>query len=128
MTFIRNFMLLVLILGAAAITRANDYEVYGLTLRNSGELKFDVAVAAKVPGGWLSSDEWSVRGWISIEPKECKQVYHDETWGLVRGLAVHVAVVFTDSTGVWGDAHLQFFKDKDRSSYQFCGTKDNFEY
>jgi hypothetical protein len=120
-------MLLVLLLATAAITRANGYEIYGLTLCNSGELKFDVAVAAKVPGGWLSSDKWSVYGWIPIEPKECKQVYHDQTWGLVRDLAVHVAVVFTDSTGVWGDAQLQI-KDKDRSSYQFCGTKDYFEY
>jgi hypothetical protein len=127
MAFIRNCMLLVLMLGAAAITRANDYELYGLTLCNSGELKFDVAVAAKVPGGWFSSDKWSVYGWIPIEPKKCKQVYHDETWGLVRDLAVHVAVVFTDSTGVWGDAQLQF-KDKDRSSYQFCGSKDDFGY
>src|SRR5450631_955499 len=91
MTILRSFALLVLMLGAPAITRAIDYEQYGLTLCNSGELKFSVAVAAEVPGGWLSSTKWSVFGWITIEPKECKQVYQDQTWGLVRDLVVHVA-------------------------------------
>jgi uncharacterized membrane protein len=124
MTFLRNLLLLALLLGTAAGARAQRIEVYTLKVCNKGDLKFHVAVAAKVPG-WIS-DDWEVDGWITIKPKDCAEVYHHELANEGK-LFAHVAFAFTDSTGAFGPIILGD-KSHDKSSFKFCGTREDFHY
>jgi hypothetical protein len=58
MTFLRNLLLLALLLGTATIARTQEEDrvIHNLRYCNVGETKFSVAITAKFPGGWFESD------------------------------------------------------------------------
>ena len=134
MTFLRNYLILALLLGAATIARADDWTFYSASVCNKGKLGFSVAVVTFAPGTF--GDDWSVNGWTNIEPSECKNVYSYKAWADAerwrwRRPVLHLAFAFRDSTGAVGPVTLKIASSEQgakQSNLKFCGSMDRFDY
>jgi hypothetical protein len=133
-TFRKLFMLVVVLL--PSMGRAQDWVHYGIEVCNKGKISFVVATAERKVGAWVwsSPSDWRVEGWTNVAPYKCADVWKRQTWesGLtVNSPAVYLVFAFSDSTGVWGTAPLDFSKSifsKRASNQQICVRQDDFGY
>jgi Protein of unknown function (DUF1036) len=105
-----------LLLPAARVWAAPQYdyagqpnELYHAEVCNQGQIKVLVAVAYKDFG--FTDEFWMVDYWYRVEPGKCKLVfshfYAPNNAFKFQSFPLHLAFVFTDSTGVTGAAKIR---------------------
>jgi hypothetical protein len=129
-------LLLGVLLSASMAHAVPDWAYYRINVCNKGKIGIDVATVEKKMGDWVWSDSegWKARGWMSVAPNDCAEVWKTQRWEsgfTVHRPAVYLVVTFTDSTGAWGRADLELTGTKlaDKATDQeICVKTDAFDY
>ena len=94
---------------AQAYDAAGPRELYHAEVCNQGQIKVLVAVAYKDFG--FTDEFWMIDYWYRVEPGKCKLVfshfYAPNNLFSFQSFPLHLAFVFTDSTGVTGAAKVR---------------------
>ena len=126
------FLLPTLLLLTAAHVQQNDYagqpnELYHAEVCNQGRIAVDVAVAYRDFG--FNDEFWIIDYWYRVDSGKCKLVYsHFYAPDGFQSFPLHLAFVFTDSTGVWGVAKIQPPTGIASSRLKLCVERGNNKY
>jgi Protein of unknown function (DUF1036) len=133
---IRMALLTTLLLLPAARVWAQPYdaagprELYHAEVCNQGQIKVLVAVAYKDFG--FTDEFWMIDYWYRVEPGRCKLVfshfYAPNNLFSFQSFPLHLAFVFTDSTGVTGAAKVRPPRGVAASRFHLCVGGENYKY
>lgn len=103
------------------------------TICNSGKVAFEFAGVQRYDAGLLlSSIVWISQGWVAVQPGECADMVEVMTGRPAGTAPIHLVFAFTDKSGVWGTAALDFSRTQDAevSKRMVCvrGKGTRFEY
>lgn len=126
-----------LLLPAARLWAAPQYdasgqpnELYHAEVCNQGSIKVLVAVAYKDFG--LTDEFWMIDYWYRVEPGQCKLVfshfYAPNNLFSFQSFPLHLAFVFTDSTGFIGAAKVRPPPGVAASRFNLCVGDENYKY
>jgi hypothetical protein len=126
-----------LLLPAAHLWAAPQYdyagqpnELYHAEVCNQGQIKVLVAVAYKHFG--FTDEFWMIDYWYRVEPGTCKLVfshfYAPNNLFSFQSFPLHLAFVFTDSTGVTGATKLRPPRGVTASRFHLCLGAENYKY
>jgi hypothetical protein len=135
-TLIRIVLLTTLLLLPAVRLWAQPYdaagqrELYHAEVCNEGRIKVLVAVAYKDFG--FTDEFWMVNYWYRVEPGKCTLVfshfYAPNNLSSFQSFPLHLAFVFTDSTGVTGAAKVRPPDGVAASRVHLCVAGEDYKY
>ena len=105
-------------------------ELYHAEVCNQGQIKVLVAVAYKDFG--FTDEFWMIEYWHRVEPGKCKlvfsQFYAPNNLFSFQSFPLHLAFVFTDSTGVTGAVKIRAPSGVATSRFHLCVGGENYKY
>jgi hypothetical protein len=105
-------------------------ELYHAEVCNQGQIKVLVAVAYKDFG--FTDEFWMIDYWYRVDPGKCKlvfsQFYAPNNLFSFQSFPLHLAFVFTDSTGVTGAVKVRPPRGVAASRFNLCLGAENYKY